>query len=68
MLMALYVLALLGWNLLWRRDRRLALWCVVCALAFWIPQVPFQVVSRLRIPITDPFLIILAAASLTASF
>jgi 4-amino-4-deoxy-L-arabinose transferase-like glycosyltransferase len=62
---ALDLLALIGWRLLQRRNRRLALWCAAAALLFWILQIPFQVVSRLRIPITDPFLIIFAAASLT---
>jgi 4-amino-4-deoxy-L-arabinose transferase-like glycosyltransferase len=63
---SLYVFALMGLSLLWRCDRLLAWWCASCALLFWIVQVPFQVVSRFRIPITDPFLIIFAVASLTA--
>jgi 4-amino-4-deoxy-L-arabinose transferase-like glycosyltransferase len=66
MMLSLDVFALIGWNLLRRRNARLALWCAVCALLFWILQIPFQVVSRFRVPITDPFLIILAAVSLTA--
>jgi 4-amino-4-deoxy-L-arabinose transferase-like glycosyltransferase len=63
---SLYVFALMGWSLLWRRNRRLALWCAFCTLLFWIMQIPFQVVSRFRIPITDPFLIFFAVALLTA--
>jgi hypothetical protein len=66
MMLSLDVFAFIGWDRLRRRDRQLALWCAVCALLFWILQIPFQVVSRFRIPITDPFLIILAVASLTA--
>ena len=66
MMLSLDVFAFMGWNLLRRRDGRLALWCAVCSLLFWILQIPFQVVSRFRIPITDPFLIILAVAFLTA--
>lgn len=65
-MVSLDVFALMGWNLLRRRDGRLALWCAVSTLLFWILQIPFQVVSRFRIPITDPFLIVLAVPSLTA--
>ncbi len=68
MMMSLEIFALVGWNLLRKRDAKLAWWCAMGALLFWILQIPFQVVSRFRIPITDPFLIILAAASLTALF
>jgi len=63
---SLYAFALMGWNVVRKHDRRLALWCAICALLFWIVQIPFQVVSRFRIPITDPFLIIFAVASFTA--
>lgn len=66
LMIPLDVLAFLGWTLLRRRDRRLALWCAAGALSFWILQTPFQVVSRFRIPITDPFLIVFAAASVMA--
>jgi hypothetical protein len=62
MVTALYLSALMGWNLLRKRDGRLALWCAVGAALYWIAQIPFQVVSRLRIPVADPFLIIFAAA------
>jgi hypothetical protein len=64
--MSLDILALIGWLLLRRRNRKLAFWCAGGAILFWILQIPFQVVSRFRIPITDPFLIIFAAASVTA--
>lgn len=63
---SLDIFALVGWCLLWRRNRSLAFWCAGTAILFWILQIPFQVVSRFRIPITDPFLIIFAAASVTA--
>ncbi|HLJ16484.1 MAG TPA: glycosyltransferase family 39 protein [Bryobacteraceae bacterium] len=65
-MLLLDIFALLGWNLLRTRDGRLAWWCAAGALLFWILQIPFQVVSRFRIPITDPLLIIFAAAALTA--
>jgi len=64
---SLYVLAFIGWGIFRRRDRRLALWCAVAAILFWVLQIPFQVVSRFRIPITDPFLIVFAAATVTAT-
>lgn len=65
---SLYLLALAGWNLLRKREARLALWCAAGAALFWLSQIPFQAVSRFRIPIADPFLIILAAASLATVF
>jgi 4-amino-4-deoxy-L-arabinose transferase-like glycosyltransferase len=68
MVASIYLLALAGWISLWKRDNPLALCCIVCALLLWIPQIPFQVTSRFRIPITDPFLIIFAAAPLAAAF
>jgi 4-amino-4-deoxy-L-arabinose transferase-like glycosyltransferase len=68
MVASIYLLALLGWISLWKRDKPLALWCIVCMLSLWIPQIPFQVTSRFRIPITDPFLIIFAAAPIAAAF
>jgi 4-amino-4-deoxy-L-arabinose transferase-like glycosyltransferase len=68
MVASIYLLALLGWISLRKQDSPLALWCIVCALSLWIPQIPFQVASRFRIPITDPFLIIFAAAPITAAF
>ncbi|HVP47938.1 MAG TPA: glycosyltransferase family 39 protein [Bryobacteraceae bacterium] len=66
MVTALYSFGLHGWTLLRQRDSRMALWCLISTLAFWILQTPFQVVTRFRIPITDPFLIVFAAASVSA--
>jgi hypothetical protein len=63
MVTALYLFGLHGWLLLRARDARLALWFAIATVVFWISQIPFQVVSRFRIPITDPFLIVFAAAS-----
>ena len=61
---SIYVLAWIGWCTLYKQDRWLALWCLGAALAFWLLQVPFQVVGRFRIPIADPFLIIFAASAI----
>jgi hypothetical protein len=62
----LYLLALAGWNLLRKRDWRLALWCAIGAASFWLSQIPFQAVSRFRIPVADPFLIVFAAAAVAS--
>ncbi len=64
MTISLDVLALFGWLMLRKQNRRLALFCAGAATLFWVAQIPFQVVSRFRIPITDPFLIAFASASL----
>ena len=61
---ALYLTGIHGWTLLKRSSPDIAQWFAIAALTFWILQIPFQVVSRFRIPITDPFLLIFAAASI----
>ena len=55
---SLDILALFGWWILRKQNRRLALFCASAAILFWVVQIPFQVVTRFRIPITDPFLIV----------
>jgi dolichyl-phosphate-mannose-protein mannosyltransferase len=58
----LYVFGAIG---LWREpDRRLALAVAVFFAAMWLAHAPYIPSMRLRIPLTDPLLIVFAASAL----
>ena len=60
--LGLYVFGAIG---LWReRDRRLAIAVVVFFVAMWLAHAPYIPSMRLRIPLTDPLLIVFAASAL----
>jgi len=62
LLIAMFILGALG---LWRyRDRRIAIAVVVFFVAMWLAHVPYIPTLRLRTPLTDPLLIVFAAAAL----
>ncbi|MEO8217408.1 MAG: glycosyltransferase family 39 protein [Acidobacteriota bacterium] len=60
----LFVLAAWGLVAMWRRDRDLGLSALTLLVAGWILHVPFQVVMRFRIPMTDPLLLAMAASAM----
>lgn len=60
----LYVLAFFGFA---RMDRRIVLWIAAYFLLGWLAHIPHQVVTRFRYPLTDPLLIMAAAARTPAS-
>ncbi len=60
--LGLYVFGAIG---LWReRDRCFAISVVVFFVAMWIAHAPYIPSMRLRIPLTDPLLIVFAASAL----
>jgi hypothetical protein len=60
--LSLYLLGAIG---LWRSpDRRLALATVLFFAAMWLAHAPYIPTIRLRVPLTDPLLIVFAASAL----
>lgn len=60
--LGLFVLGAIG--LARHRDRRLVLAVIVFFAAMWLAHLPYIPTIRLRVPLTDPLLIVFAAGSL----
>lgn len=64
----LYVLSVPGLARMFHRNTRLTWFFCGLLLVAWLIHIPFQVVTRFRVPIVDPLLIVFAAYSASVLF